>query len=67
MNAWGVIRVTKTSKQRSMAKLYSETSRPGRVNQNLVPKEETIKFLLDYSKALSVIDYKQMKFEALLN
>ena len=25
------------------------------------------KFLLDYSKALSVINYKKMKFEALLN
>lgn len=50
-----------------MANLYSETSRAERVNKNLVPKEETIKFLLDYSKALSVIDYNKMKFEALLN
>jgi len=37
------------------------------VNKNMVPKEETIKFLLDYSKALSVIDYNKLKFEALLN
>ena len=50
-----------------MAKLYSETSRTERVNENMVPKEETIKFLLDYSKALSVIDYNKLKFEALLN
>jgi len=50
-----------------MPKMYSETSRPERVNKNLVPKEETIKFLLDYSKALSVIDYNKLKFEALLN
>ena len=50
-----------------MAKLYSETSRQECVNQNLVPKEETIRFLLDYSKALSVIDYHKLKFEALLN
>ncbi len=50
-----------------MAKLYSETSRRDRVKEKLVPKEETIKFLLDYSKALSVIDYNKMKFEALLN
>ncbi|MCH9659957.1 MAG: hypothetical protein K0U54_03505 [Bacteroidetes bacterium] len=50
-----------------MAKLYSETSRRERVNENLVPKDETIRFLLDYSKALSVIDYNKMKFEALLN
>jgi len=50
-----------------MAKLYPETSRAERVNENLVPKEETIRFLLDYSKALSVIDYHNLKFEALLN
>ncbi len=50
-----------------MAKLYSETSRRDHVKENLVPKEETIRFLLDYSKALSVIDYNKMKFEALLN
>ena len=50
-----------------MAKLYSETARAGRVDKELVPKEETIKFLLDYSKALSVIDYNKLKFEALLN
>jgi hypothetical protein len=37
------------------------------VNKKLVPKEETIRFLLDYSKALSVIDYNKLKFEALLN
>jgi hypothetical protein len=47
--------------------MYSETSRTERVNKNLIPKEETIKFLLDYSKALSVIKYKNWKFEALLN
>ncbi len=50
-----------------MAKLYSEPSRAERVNKNLVPKDETIQFLLDYSKALSVIDYNKLKFEALLN
>ena len=47
--------------------MYSETSRTEHVKENLAPKEETIKFLLDYSKALSVIDYNKMKFEALLN
>ncbi len=50
-----------------MQKMYSETSRMEPVFKNMVPKEETIKFLLDYSKALSVIDYNKMKFEALLN
>ncbi|MBA3985838.1 MAG: hypothetical protein H0X63_04515 [Flavobacteriales bacterium] len=34
---------------------------------NLSPKEETVNFLLDYSKALSVIDCYKWKFEALLN
>lgn len=46
--------------------MYSKTSRRDDVNKS-VPKEETIKFLLDYSKALSVIDYNKLKFEALLN
>lgn len=50
-----------------MQKMYSETSRSERVNKNMVPKEETVRFLLDYSMALSVIDYNRMKFEALLN
>ncbi|RDK85411.1 hypothetical protein [Marinirhabdus gelatinilytica] len=50
-----------------MQKMYSETPRSGHVGKNMVPKGETIKFLLDYSKALSVIDYHKLKFEALLN
>lgn len=48
-----------------MAKIYSENSIE-KIN-NLEPKEETVKFLLNYSKALSVISYENMKFEALLN
>ena len=48
-----------------MAKLYSEKNPQKQINLN--PKEETIKFLLDYSKALSVINCNMMKFEALLN
>ena len=50
-----------------MQKIYSEISHPECVNETLAPKEDTIKFLLDYSKALSVIDYNKLKFEALLN
>jgi len=46
-----------------MAKLYST---PKKI-ENLNPKEETINFLLNYSKALSVINCNKMKFEALLN
>ncbi|WP_008634224.1 hypothetical protein [Bizionia argentinensis] len=48
-----------------MAKLYSQKTNQRQVDLN--PKEETIKFLLDYSKALSVINCNKMKFEALLN
>lgn len=48
-----------------MAKIYSEDSIKN--VKDLKPKEETVKFLLNYSKALSVIDYNKMKFEALLN
>jgi hypothetical protein len=48
-----------------MAKIYSENSL--KKTNNLEPKEETVKFLLNYSKALSVINYNKLKFEALLN
>ncbi len=47
-----------------MENVYSKTSPQ---NSNLSPKDETIKFLLDYSQALSVIDCNKWKFEALLN
>jgi hypothetical protein len=47
-----------------MEKIYSKKPQK---NNNLQPKDETISFLLNYSKALSVIDYNKMKFEALLN
>jgi len=49
-----------------MQKMYSKTSHQEQVDK-LAPKVETIKFLLDYSKALSVNDYYNLKFEALLN
>ncbi|MDB4402383.1 hypothetical protein N8013_02900 [Algibacter sp.] len=48
-----------------MAKIYSENSIKN--IENLEPKEETVNFLLNYSKALSVINYNKLKFEALLN
>ncbi len=47
-----------------MAKLYSKQPKK---NIDLNPKDETISFILNYSKALSVINYKEMKFEALQN
>ena len=48
-----------------MAKLYSENITESQIKLN--PKEETVDFLLNYSKALSVINYNELKFEALLN
>ena len=50
-----------------MQKMYSKFSRQNIVNKKLVPKEETLKFLLDYSKALSVINCQNEKFETILN
>ncbi len=47
-----------------MAKNYTKSSFK---KKNMLPKKETIDFLLNYSKALSVINYKRMKFETLLN
>jgi len=49
-----------------MAKIYSEPS-PGKQAENFEPKLETIKFLLNYSKALSIVHYKSMNFEAIIN
>ena len=49
-----------------MAKLYSEKHSSKNFN-DLEPREETVNFLLNYSKALSVINCNKMKFEALLN
>jgi len=49
-----------------MNELYSEPS-PGKKATKYEPKDETVAFLLSYSKALSVISYKSMKFEALIN
>ncbi|UNY97805.1 hypothetical protein MQE36_11990 [Zhouia spongiae] len=35
--------------------------------KDLKPKSETIDFLLNYSRALSVIDYNDIQFESILN
>ena len=47
-----------------MAKLYSKKILH---SETLKPKEETVNFLLNYSKALSVIKCNELKFDALLN
>ena len=46
-----------------MANVYSEQLS----NRKLEPKDETISFLLNYSKALSVINYERLQFESFLN
>ncbi|WP_308991981.1 hypothetical protein QLS71_016995 [Mariniflexile litorale] len=48
-----------------MAKLYSENSIK-KLNER-EPRQETVNFILNYSKALSVISCNKIKFEALLN
>lgn len=48
-----------------MAKLYSKNS-PEKV-ESKNPRKETVKFLLNYSKALKVTAYKKLKFDAFLN
>ena len=48
-----------------MANLYSQQQK--QQSSKLVPKEETIEFLLNYSKALSVIKYNKLRFDLLLN
>jgi len=48
-----------------MAHLYSRKKM--QCGEESSPKKETIQFLLNYSKALSVINYNGEKFEALLN
>ncbi|AIN49915.1 hypothetical protein MED134_15422 [Dokdonia sp. MED134] len=50
-----------------MAKLYSKPSSGNKKTTPYEPKQETVDYLLNYSKALSVIHYKSMKFEALIN
>ncbi len=48
-----------------MAKIYSENSIEN--TKNLKPKNETVQFILNYSKALKVVNGKTEKYELLLN
>ncbi|MDT0644014.1 hypothetical protein RM553_14340 [Zunongwangia sp. F363] len=50
-----------------MGKIYFKRSSAEENLKNLKPKKETIDFLLNYSKALSVIDGKIRKYNLLLN
>ena len=49
-----------------MAKIYTNNNSIKKLKE-LEPSEEAVNFLLNYSKALSVINCNKMKFEALLN
>ena len=50
-----------------MAKLYSQTSRWECVHKQLIPKDDTIAFLLDYSRSLSYLDCSVGTLEINLN
>ena len=47
-----------------MAKLYSQKKL---ANQKMLPKKETISFLLNYSKALSITKVGKLSFEFIAN
>ena len=47
-----------------MEKIYSEEKNACRLTK---VSAETVRFLLDYSKALRILDYKSFKFETSLN
>ena len=47
-----------------MAKIYS---RKTFINQQMLPKKETIHFILNYSKALTVIKARNIKCEIISN
>lgn len=47
-----------------MAQLYSKQNSD---NKKISPKKETLRFILDYSKALSVINCNGLKFDMLQN
>jgi hypothetical protein len=47
-----------------MAKIYSKKES---VTPKMLPKKETISFLLGYSKALSIVKVGEMTFENIAN
>ncbi|HKL36862.1 MAG TPA: hypothetical protein VJ899_11280 [Salegentibacter sp.] len=50
-----------------MRKLYTKELSKKDQLKNLKPKRETVEFLLNYSKALRVVDCQGIKFGANLN
>jgi len=49
-----------------MENLYTKSSKEEQL-KSLSPNKETIQFLLNYSKALQIFEYKEMKFDTILN
>ena len=52
------------NKHFSMAKIYSKRKL---ASKKLLPKKETLQFLLNYSKALNIIKIGNMKLETIAN
>ncbi|MGY5846761.1 hypothetical protein ACW6QP_05020 [Salegentibacter sp. HM20] len=50
-----------------MGKLYTKKSSEQKRLKELKPKAGTVKFLLNYSKALRVSEYGNMQFETFIN
>ncbi|WP_201741422.1 hypothetical protein [Sinomicrobium soli] len=49
-----------------MAHLYTRKSSAAE-QKNMKPRKETIDFLLNYSRALKVVDYEEIHFDTILN
>lgn len=47
-----------------MAQLYSKKTSN---HEQLIPRQETIKFLLNYSKSLHIVSFGTTKFDCILN
>jgi hypothetical protein len=47
-----------------MAKLYTNKKL---ATQKMLPKKETVSFLLNYSKALSLVKVRELNFEIIAN
>jgi hypothetical protein len=47
-----------------MAKLYTKKSTS---SKEMKPKKETVSFLLNYSKALNIVNVGKMKIETIIN
>ena len=49
-----------------MTNLYLNSS-PKKKVENVEPSKECINFLINYSKALKILNYKNLQFESIVN